>query len=231
VTKVVCLSCGEIHKGPFRYQEFTAEEWTCECGGRRVPPSKAKPQKQMQRGEQSRKPRKALKRTRRRETAAEKKARLNFNRIVKSRKCWFAWHRPCELCEGEGQVAKNFGIDSPGRPEIVTCPVCDGDGRHRCTKPKDAHHLVPQRFTRKMFKAVLPEDEFVAILHNPLIGAPLCRKAHDAIEAKNDRIYWQDLSPECIEYVGTLPDFVLIELERQCPKRVTEQTKELVTDG
>jgi hypothetical protein len=181
--------------------------------------SKLKPRKQMQRGEQSVKPRKALKRTQRRETSAEKKARLHFNWVVKSRKCWFAWHRLCELCEGEGQVAKNFGIHSPGRPEIMECPACGGDGKHHCTKPKDAHHLVPQRFTRKMFKAVLPEDQFVAILHNPLIGAPLCRKAHDAIEAKQDRIYFEDLTPECIEYIGTLPDFVLIELERQCPKR------------
>ena len=31
---------------------------------------------------------------------------------------------PCELCEGAEQVAKNFGIHSPGRPEIVPCPRC-----------------------------------------------------------------------------------------------------------
>lgn len=30
----------------------------------------------------------------------------------------------CSTCEDEGQVAKNFGIDSPGRPEIVPCPDC-----------------------------------------------------------------------------------------------------------
>jgi hypothetical protein len=70
-----------------------------------------------------------------------------------------------------------------------------------------------------MFQGVLPEEQFVAILHNPKIGAPLCRKAHDAIEAKADRIYWEDLSDECLEYVGSLPDFCLIELERLCPKR------------
>lgn len=159
-----------------------------------------------------------LKRTRRRETAAEKKARLNFNAKVKARKCWFAWHRTCELCDGKGAIRGQ--LRGGTEPTVdATCPACEGDGKHRCTKPKDAHHLVPQRFTRKMFKAVLPEDQFVAILHNPLIGASLCRKAHDAIEAKQDRIYWEDLTPECIEYVGSLPDFVLIELERQCPKR------------
>jgi hypothetical protein len=32
--------------------------------------------------------------------------------------------KECELCEGDGEVAKNFGINSPGRPEIVPCPKC-----------------------------------------------------------------------------------------------------------
>ncbi|HEY6731956.1 MAG TPA: hypothetical protein VI039_13150 [Solirubrobacterales bacterium] len=30
----------------------------------------------------------------------------------------------CATCEDEGQVAKNFGLFSPGRPEIVPCPDC-----------------------------------------------------------------------------------------------------------
>lgn len=34
----------------------------------------------------------------------------------------------CPLCEGDGQVCKNFSIGAPGRPEIVGCPRCDGDG-------------------------------------------------------------------------------------------------------
>ena len=36
---------------------------------------------------------------------------------------------PCPLCEGEGQVIRGAGIDSPLlRPEIVECPRCDGTG-------------------------------------------------------------------------------------------------------
>lgn len=27
-------------------------------------------------------------------------------------------------CEGAGVLAKNFGIDSPGRPDVVPCPGC-----------------------------------------------------------------------------------------------------------
>lgn len=35
----------------------------------------------------------------------------------------------CPVCEGEGQVAVNFGIDSPGKPEIKECPHCKGTGK------------------------------------------------------------------------------------------------------
>jgi hypothetical protein len=172
-------------------------------------PSVPKP---MQRGEQKRKPQKPLKRTRRRETAAEKKARLNFNAKVKARKCWFAWHRPCERCGGSGETELMSGIR-------WTCTACNGDGKHHCKGPKDARHLVPKDFIRRMFKAVLPEDQFVALLHNPKLGAPLCRKAHDAIEAGNERIYWEDLTDEAIEYAGSVHDSVLMRLENECPKR------------
>jgi hypothetical protein len=45
VTKVVCTSCGEVHKGPFQQRDFTDADWNCSCGGRRVLPSQAKPRK------------------------------------------------------------------------------------------------------------------------------------------------------------------------------------------
>jgi len=161
-----------------------------------------------------------LKRTRRRETAAEKRARRHFNGTVKSWPCWFSWHRDCEQCEGNG------GELDPIAEAWAECPVCEGDGRHHCTYPKDAHHLVPKAFLRQRFEAILPEDRFVAILFNPLIGAPLCRKAHDAIESGADRIYWEDLSPECLEYVGSLPEAVQMRLELECPKRPTQRQTE-----
>lgn len=154
-----------------------------------------------------------LKRTQRRESALERRAREHFNETVKDWPCWFR-SRPgerikgeCEDCGGEGAMAGE------------QCSSCRGYGRHHCEGRKDAHHLIPKQYIRRMFQAVLPEPEFVAILFNPLIGAPLCRKAHDSIERGFDRIYWQDLSDECIEYVSSLPDFMLIELERKCPKR------------
>lgn len=62
------------------------------------------------------------------------------------------------------------------------------------------------------------------VLFNPKIGAPLCRKAHDRIESGADQIYWEDLTDDCIEYVFSLPDFVALRLEEECPKHpISEQ--------
>lgn len=228
MTKVVCTSCGEMYKGPFR---LSSEERLCPCGGVRVLPSQAKPRKPLakqsaKRQAEGRRP--GLKRTVRKETAAEKRARRHFNKTVKSWPCWFSWHRECEHCEGTGGEHHET---QDGHPVWVECEACGGDGRHHCDGPKDAHHLVPKDFLRRMFKAVLPEPEFVAILHNPKLGAPICRKAHEAIESGKDRIYFEDLSDACLEYVSTLPDFVLIRLENECPKREPVTHREEVAEA
>jgi hypothetical protein len=41
----------------------------------------------------------------------------------------------CPLCEGVGDVAANFAIDSRGTPGIVCCPDCDGRGRIEVREP------------------------------------------------------------------------------------------------
>jgi hypothetical protein len=162
------------------------------------------------------KQRKPLKRTRRKETKAEREARHHFNAEVKRRGCWFADSRPCEECGGSGWWS-DWNGEEGGAGE---CGLCHGDGKHRCGGGRlDAHHLVPKDFLRKRFQGILPESELVAILFNPKIGAPLCRKAHDRIEAGFDRIYWEDLTEECVEYVFSLPDFMALRLEEECPKR------------
>lgn len=180
---------------------------------------------------------KPLKRTRRRETAAEKKARLRFNDVVKGWPCWFRATRPCEVCGGDGQVQSiEIEPDCCGKlnsagecrgdcaipkevQEIDVCPACEGDGKHHCGYPKDAHHLIPKDFIRQRFRGITTEEQLLVVLFNPLIGAPLCRKAHDSVEAGSDRIWWEDLSDECLEYVSSLPDFMLLRLELECPKR------------
>jgi hypothetical protein len=153
-----------------------------------------------------------LRRGRKQPTPMENAAARQFVETVGQWPCWFKRRRPCEQCLGEGEVA------SVTTGQIFACGLCDGTGQHVCSGRKDCHHLIPKNFIRRRLSD-WPEPELLAVLFNPLIGAPLCRKAHDAITAKTDRIYWEDLTPECIEYVGSLPDFLLLRLEEECAKR------------
>ena len=89
---------------------------------------------------------------------------------------------------------------------------------HRCDGPRDAHHLIPKQFIRQRL-SYLPEGDLLPILFNPLIGASLCRQGHDEIEGRRTFIYWDELTEECLEWVGSQPDFMLLRLEEMCPKR------------
>lgn len=197
---------------------------TCEHGNRFLtkaqinPPPRKPPNRSSEKNKEKVSKRgSTLRRTQRRESAAERAAREHFNETVKAWPCWFMAERPCEVCGGSGTVVGPLGLHE--LTDGYRCPGCKGDGRHHCSGPKDAHHLIPKQFIRQRFEAVLPEPEFVAILFNPKIGAPLCRKAHDQITLGADRIYFEDLSEECLEYVGSLPDFMLMRLELEAPKR------------
>ena len=35
----------------------------------------------------------------------------------------------CRLCEGDGQLARDFDIRSVGQPAVIDCPNCTGTGR------------------------------------------------------------------------------------------------------
>lgn len=152
------------------------------------------------------KPGKPLKRTgklrsrRRPETSAAKAARLAFNETVSAKPCFFA------DCTEAGD---------PRRPGHV----CDG--------PRDAHHLIEKQWIKRYF-ADLPEDELLAILFAPILGAPLCRYgAHEPVTRRMARIYFdeldQDLIDECqrIDERYALPSrpSLLARLEIECPNR------------
>lgn len=129
----------------------------------------------------------SLKRARRRESAAEKRARERFNDVVKAAaplevfSCWLAY-RPCRNCEGYF-------------PECQECPIRETQV-HSCGGELDAHHLVEKQWIRRNY-ADLSEPALLAILFDPRIGAPLCRVAHDGI--KQHPVHWHELSSECIE--------------------------------
>lgn len=104
---------------------------------------------------------------------------------------------------------------------------------HKCSGPKDAHHLIEKQWIRRNY-ADLPSAELAAILFDPRIGSPLCRYgAHDPITRKATRIYWDELTDECIELcrevdqkyldrptsAGIRRQSMLARLEHECPKR------------
>lgn len=141
----------------------------------------------------------APKRKRRRESAAERKARERFSEAALARPCFFVGRRDCERCVGRGETIL-FG------EEKWACTECNGSGQHRCSGPKDAHHLVEQQWLKRNY-ADRPADELLAIRFDPRIGAPLCRdNAHDPITRKATRIYWHELNPECIEFCTEVDD-------------------------
>lgn len=76
-----------------------------------------------------------------------------------------------------------------------------GDRRrpdHKCTYPLDAHHLIPKGWIKRELS--LPPDELLALMFNPIIGAPLCRGAHEAVERGADFIYRDELAPDLIAF-------------------------------
>jgi hypothetical protein len=123
------------------------------------------------------------------------------------------------------------GIDTG---PMTPCPACSAyvAGQHTCSGPKDAHHLVRASWIKRNF-ADLPEDKLLAILYSPLIGSPLCRAAHDPVTAKTQRIYFDELTQECIEFceevdrrylevltpAGVRRSSMVEELRRECPVR------------
>jgi hypothetical protein len=72
---------------------------------------------------------------------------------------------------------------------------------HRCWphRHRDPHHLIPASWIKEHF-CDLPDVELADILYAPDIGVPLCRKAHEAVEARTDFIYWDELDPELIDW-------------------------------
>jgi hypothetical protein len=99
-------------------------------------------------------------------------ARRRFNNVVCETRCFFA-----DIDE----------LGDPRRPD------------HRCPNFRlDAHHLVPKQFIEGNYPD-LPEDDFLAIIFNPLIGAPLCRNAHDRVTLRSECIYFEELRLECVE--------------------------------
>lgn len=89
------------------------------------------------------------------------------------------------------------------------------DGRprrpeHRCWGPIDPHHLVPVDYMMQLGLSY-------QVMYDPILGAPLCRLAREAVDGSIERIYWEELDPDCVAFCtrhGLLP-----RLELECPRR------------
>lgn len=102
----------------------------------------------------------------------EAAARSRFAQVVKQRPCFF------------------LDVDEYGerrRPD------------HVCTYPLDAHHLIAKGWIRRELSS-MPDDELVELMWNPLIGAPLCRGAHNQVERGTGFVYRDELNPDLIAY-------------------------------
>ncbi|HVQ60398.1 MAG TPA: hypothetical protein VMS60_15975 [Solirubrobacterales bacterium] len=144
-----------------------------------------------------------LKVTRRRETAAEKRARLHFYfEVCAVDLCFFADVTPAL---------------EPRRP------------RHECDGELDPHHLISKSWIQRTFND-LPEDELLEIKYAPIIGCPLCRAGHDALPANlkhGDRVFYEELDPDLIDFVQRVDrryakrgrPSMEARLELECPRR------------
>lgn len=130
----------------------------------------------------------------------EAEAHAHFKRVVTTERCFFT-----DVVDGELR-----------RPEHV-----------ECTYPLDPHHLVEVQWMRR--ELVLPPEDLIAVMYDPIIGAPLCRGAHGPVERRVVQfIYWDELRLETVEFCEAVdrrtPDGTPSMLERlrlESPERPT----------
>jgi len=99
---------------------------------------------------------------------------------------------------------------------------------HVCEGRKDPHHLLPARAIRQHFMG-RDEAELLAVLYAPAIGCPLCRRAHDLVEAGIERIWWEELTPECIELATSVG--MEGRLRLACPERPRSERRRMLGRG
>jgi hypothetical protein len=74
---------------------------------------------------------------------------------------------------------------------------------HVCTGHIQAHHVMEAQWWRRVF-GDLPEEELIALVYDPVIGAPLCGGFHAGVTAKRETIHFHELDRELIEHCERL---------------------------
>jgi hypothetical protein len=171
------------------------------------------------------------------------------------------------LCPEEGCGLQNEGLKSNGggsslraAPEpaviaeaharfsqLVTEWPCffadkvDGKRRrpdHECWphRHRDPHHLIPATWIREHF-GDLPDPELGDILYAPIIGVPLCRRAHEAVENRTEFIYRDELDAELLDFCRRIDrrypgrPSLLERLHLESPARSSIPNKEGASNG
>lgn len=135
---------------------------------------------------------------------------------------------PAKMTNFEREAKQRFQRAVLGRP----CHFAEHRPGHVCAGRKDPHHLLPQRAIKLRLKGA-DEQMLVNALWNPAIGAPLCRKAHDLVEARIEHVWWEELTLECIEFsesIGMVGRLLLACPQRPVGRR-SEMEGELLTRG
>jgi hypothetical protein len=137
---------------------------------------------------------------RKQESDALAEAHLRFTTLVREWPCWF----------------KDRVGGRRRRPD------------HECWGRKDPHHLVPAQFIKDVFKD-LDDVDLGDILYAPIIGVPLCRRGHEAVELHSDYVYWHELDDEVKEFCRRIdakyPErlSMLEQLRRDSPELVANR--------
>ena len=89
-----------------------------------------------------------------------------------------------------------------------------------------AHHIIEAQWWRRVF-GDLPDEELIALVYDPVIGAPLCGGFHAGVTANRETIYFHELDRELIEHCERLDlkypgRGVLARLRSECPPARTE---------
>jgi hypothetical protein len=92
---------------------------------------------------------------------------------------------------------------------------------HICAGHVEAHHVIDAQWWRREF-GDLPEEKLIALVYDPVIGAPPCGGFHAAVTAKREAIYFHELDRELIEHCERLDleypgRGVLARLRLECP--------------
>jgi hypothetical protein len=90
---------------------------------------------------------------------------------------------------------------------------------HRCSGPLEAHHCIRQQQLR-LHISTMPwtEEDVIAFIWTPLIGATVCHGLHEPHTNRSERIPFEWLPARVVDYCAALDPPLTHLLEREHPR-------------